>query len=184
MECTDLPLVGMKLLCPVVHGDERGFFLETYNERDYARHGIDVRFVQDNHSRSRRGVVRGLHFQTLPGQAKLVRVASGRIFDVAVDVRPDSPTFGHWHGVELDAERHEQLFLPVGFAHGFAVLSEWADVIYKVSSFYDPATEAAIRFDDATLDVRWPLSSPIVSARDASAPTWNEVRGQLERTQT
>lgn len=181
MECTDLPLAGMKLLRPDVRGDERGFFLEAYNERDYARHGIDVRFVQDNHSRSRRGVVRGLHFQTQPGQAKLVRVASGKIFDVAVDVRPGSATFGAWHGVELDATRHEQVFLPVGFAHGFAVLSDWADVIYKVSSFYDAGAEATIRFDDPMLGVRWPVSAPLVSVRDASAPTWGEVRSQLER---
>ena len=138
-------LDGLVLLEPTVHGDERGFLVETFSERDWREAGVECDFVQDNHSRSSAGTLRGLHFQTSPGQAKLVRCLRGRIWDVAVDLRPDSPTFGQWEGHELDDERHRQLFIPRGFAHGFCVLSDLADVHYRLSDYYDPATEALQR---------------------------------------
>src|ERR1700754_2749565 len=133
-------LDGLVLLEPVVHGDERGFFLESYSEREWHEAGVDAQFVQDNHSRSSAGILRGLHFQTAPGQAKLVRCLRGRIWDVAVDLRRDSPTYGQWEGYELDDDLHRQFYVPVGFAHGFCVLSEVADVHYKLSSLYDAET--------------------------------------------
>ena len=160
-------LDGLVLLEPEVHGDERGFLVETFSADAWAELGVDVEFVQDNHSRSGAGILRGLHFQTAPGQAKLVRCVRGRIWDVAVDLRRDSPTYGQWEGYELDDERHRQLFVPVGFAHGFCVLSDVADVHYKLSSYYDPATEAGIAWDDPEVGVEWPLADPQVSERDA-----------------
>lgn len=172
-------LEGVVLLEPEVHGDERGFLVETFSRRDWAAAGVDVDFVQDNHSRSSRGILRGLHFQTAPGQAKLVRCARGRIFDVAVDLRRGSPTFGRWEGHELDDERHRQLFVPVGFAHGFCVLSEFADVHYRLSSYYDPATESGIAWDDPDVGVEWPVSDPQTSERDRSAPRLGEVADEL-----
>ncbi len=132
-------LDGVVLLEPVVHGDERGFLVETFSAGAWREAGVDCEFVQDNHSRSSEGILRGLHFQRSPGQAKLVRCMRGRIWDVAVDLRRDSPTFGQWEGHELDDEHHHQLFVPKGFAHGFCVLSEIADVHYKLSAPYDPA---------------------------------------------
>jgi len=175
----DLSLAGLKLVKPRIFKDDRGFFVETYREDRYREAGIDARFVQDNQSRSRRGTLRGLHFQTAPGQAKLIRVASGEIFDVAVDIRPDSPTFGRWEAVRLDAQEHHQLYIPVGFAHGFCVMSEVADVLYKVSSIYDPKTESAFRWDDADIAVRWPIEEPIVSRRDADAMSFADLRRRL-----
>jgi dTDP-4-dehydrorhamnose 3,5-epimerase len=172
-------LEGVVLLEPEVHGDERGFLVETFSRTKWARLGIDVEFVQDNHSRSGQGILRGLHFQTSPGQAKLVRCVRGRIWDVAVDLRRGSPTFGRWEGHELDDEHHHQLFVPVGFAHGFCVLSEVADVHYKLSSLYDPATEAGIAWDDPDVAVEWPLDDPQTSERDRSAPRLAEVAAQL-----
>jgi dTDP-4-dehydrorhamnose 3,5-epimerase len=175
----NLSLSRLKLVKPRVFKDDRGFFLETYREDRYREQGIDARFVQDNHSRSRRGTLRGLHFQSTPGQAKLIRVVSGEIFDVAVDIRPDSPTFGRWEAVHLDAENQHQLYIPVGFAHGFCVLSETADVLYKVSSIYDPKTESGFRWDDPEVGVRWPIENPIVSPRDADAMSFEELRRRL-----
>jgi len=172
-------LEGAVLLEPVAHGDDRGFFLETFRRDLWAEHGVDVEFVQHNHSRSARGTLRGLHFQTEPGQAKLVRCSRGRIFDVAVDLRRDSPTFGRWEGHELDDEAHRQLFVPVGFAHGFVVLSDVADVAYLCSSTYDPATESGIAWDDPGVGVEWPVSEPLLSARDESAPTLAEIAETL-----
>jgi dTDP-4-dehydrorhamnose 3,5-epimerase len=172
-------LDGLVLLEPVVHGDERGFLVETFSAREWANVGVDAEFVQDNHSRSSAGILRGLHFQTDPGQAKLVRCVRGLIWDVAVDLRRDSPTYGQWEGYELDDVRHRQLFVPVGFAHGFCVLSEIADVHYKVSSYYDPETEAGIAWDDAAVGIEWPLADPQVSERDANAPTLAEIAGEL-----
>ncbi|MEK6328170.1 MAG: dTDP-4-dehydrorhamnose 3,5-epimerase, partial [Actinomycetota bacterium] len=137
-------LDGVVLIEPEVHGDERGFLVETFRDDDWRQLGVGVEFVQENHSRSGRGILRGLHFQTQPGQAKLVRCLRGKIWDVAVDLRSDSPNYRRWEGHELDDERHRQLFVPAGFAHGFCVLSELADVAYKLSSYYDPATEAGI----------------------------------------
>jgi dTDP-4-dehydrorhamnose 3,5-epimerase len=173
-------LDGLVLLEPAVHGDERGFLVETFSERAWREAGIDVTFVQDNHSRSSGGILRGLHFQTSPGQAKLVRCLRGRIWDVAVDLRRDSGTFGQWEGYELNDERHRQLFIPAGFAHGFCVLGDLADVHYRLSSYYDPATEAGFRWDDEDIGVEWPIDDPQVSERDASAPRLSEIADQLE----
>jgi dTDP-4-dehydrorhamnose 3,5-epimerase len=172
-------LDGTVLLEPAVHGDERGFFLETYRRDLWAEHGVDVEFVQHNHSRSSKGTLRGLHFQTEPGQAKLIRCSRGKIFDVAVDLRRDSPTYGQWEGHVLDDEAHRQLYVPIGFAHGFAVLSEVADVAYLCSSTYDPATESGIAWDDPEVGVEWPVSDPLVSERDQSAPTLAEIAETL-----
>lgn len=172
-------LDGVVLLEPRVHGDERGFMVETYRRDAWAELGVDVELVQHNHSRSGRGTLRGLHFQTEPGQAKLVRCPRGRIFDVAVDLRRGSPTYGQWEGHELDDERHRQLFVPAGFGHGFAVLSEVADVAYQLSSLYDPATEAGIAWDDPDVDVDWPVDDPLLSARDQSAPRLAEIAAEL-----
>jgi dTDP-4-dehydrorhamnose 3,5-epimerase len=167
------------LIEPEVHGDERGFLVETFSADAWAELGVGVEFVQDNHSRSSRGILRGLHFQTAPGQAKLVRCARGRIFDVAVDLRRASPTYRRWEGHELDDQRHRQLFVPAGFAHGFCVLSEVADVSYKLSSYYDPATEAGIAWDDPEIGVEWPIADPQLSERDRSAPRLAELADEL-----
>ena len=175
VEVIDLPLAGLRLVTPRVFRDERGFFVETYRETSYRAAGIDVAFVQDNHSRSQRGTLRGMHFQTTPGQAKLVRCAAGVIFDVAVDIRPGSPTYGQWHGVTLDAELHHQLYVPVGFAHGFCVLSDTADVTYKVSSIYDAATESGFHYADPDVGIAWPIAEPLVSGRDQQAPRLRDL---------
>jgi dTDP-4-dehydrorhamnose 3,5-epimerase len=179
VEILDTKLAGGKLLAPPVHGDERGFFLESFRVDVLAQAGLDPNFVQDNHSRSRHGIVRGMHFQ--PGQAKLVRCARGAIYDVMVDIRVGSPTFGAWEGYELDDESHQQLYVPDGFAHGFCVLSEIADVTYKVSSLYDPHSEAGFRFDDPAVGIRWPIAPDrlIASARDSGAPTLAEIEATL-----
>jgi dTDP-4-dehydrorhamnose 3,5-epimerase len=173
-------LEGPILLEPTVHGDPRGFFVETYRKNEYAQLGIHEDFVQDNHSRSGRGVVRGIHFQLPPGQAKLVRSACGAIFDVVVDLRRQSPTYGRWEGHELSDENMRQLYVPVGFGHGFCVLSEVADVIYKVSGYYDPSIERGIAYDDPDIGVDWPADVELlVSDRDASAPRLSEVAAEL-----
>lgn len=181
MEVVELPLAGLKLVKPRVFADSRGFFLETYQANRYAEAGVDCTFVQDNHSRSVKGTLRGLHFQSHPGQAKLIRVGQGRIYDVAVDIRPSSPTFGQWQGVYLDGETHHQLFIPVGFAHGFCVVSEIADVLYKASANYDAATECTIRWNDPEIGVEWPIDSPILSARDQAGPPFAEFRAKVGR---
>jgi dTDP-4-dehydrorhamnose 3,5-epimerase len=175
----DTKLDGVVLLEPVVHGDARGFMVETYRSDLWAEHGVEVEFVQHNHSRSSKGTLRGLHFQTEPGQAKLVRCPRGKIFDVAVDLRRDSPTYGKWEGQILDDESHRQLFIPVGFGHGFAVLSDVADVSYLCSSTYDPATEAGIAWNDSSVGVEWPVDEPLLSARDTSAPSLAEIAETL-----
>jgi dTDP-4-dehydrorhamnose 3,5-epimerase len=172
-------LDGVLLLEPAVHGDDRGFFVETFRANVWGELGIDVEFVQDNHSRSRRGTLRGMHFQTDPGQAKLVRCARGQILDVVVDLRRDSDTFGRWDGHELDDANLRQLWVPVGFAHGFCVLSEEADVVYKCSSYYDPATEAGIAYDDPDVGIAWPDLELLVSERDRSAPRLADVAESL-----
>jgi dTDP-4-dehydrorhamnose 3,5-epimerase len=172
-------LDGLVLLDPEVHGDARGFMVETYRSDTWAELGIATEFVQHNHSRSSRGTLRGLHFQTEPGQAKLVRCPRGKIFDVAVDLRRNSPTFGQWEGHELDDETHRQLYVPVGFGHGFAVLSDEADVAYLLSSTYDPATESGIAWDDPDVVVEWPVEEPLLSERDKAAPKLAEVRDSL-----
>jgi len=181
MEAVDLPLAGLRLLKPRVFRDSRGFFLESYLEQRYRAAGVDATFVQDNHSRSTLGTLRGLHYQSHPGQAKLIRVGIGRIFDVAVDIRPDSPTFGKWHGTYLDAEEHHQLYVPIGFAHGFCVVSEVADVMYKVSNPYDAATECTISWNDPEIGVAWPVESPLLSARDERGESFADYARRVTR---
>jgi dTDP-4-dehydrorhamnose 3,5-epimerase len=175
----DTKLDGLVVIEPDVFGDDRGFLVETYRGDLWHELGVEVDFVQHNHSRSMRGTLRGLHFQTEPGQAKLVRCSSGRIFDVAVDLRRDSPTFGQWEGHELDDQAHRQLLIPIGFGHGFCVLSHTADVDYQLSSYYDPATESGIAWDDPEVGVEWPIDEPLLSARDKAAPKLAEVRDKL-----
>ena len=162
------------LLAPTIHGDERGFFLESYRRDTLAELGIDHDFVQDNHSRSRRGIVRGMHFQ--PGQAKLVRCARGSVLDVLVDIRRGSPQFGQWEGFVLDDVEHRQLYVPDGFAHGFCVLSDLADLTYKVSTYYDSATEAGFAYDDPEVAIAWPAEVELVASdRDRNAPPLQEL---------
>jgi dTDP-4-dehydrorhamnose 3,5-epimerase len=172
---TSLP--GVLLLQPEVFGDARGFFLESFNRRAFEEAtGVDLPFVQDNHSRSARGVLRGLHHQVGRAQGKLVRVAQGRVFDVVVDLRRSSPTFGQWAGFELGAEDHRQLWIPPGLAHGFMVLSDTADLLYKATEYYAPELERAIAWDDPRLAIAWPLAPgqrPLLSPRDAAAPCWD-----------
>jgi dTDP-4-dehydrorhamnose 3,5-epimerase len=164
---------------PKVFGDERGFFCETYRKNEFAEGGIHDEFVQDNHSRSGAKILRGLHFQ-INGQAKLVRASVGRIFDVAVDVRPSSPTYRQWVGVELSDENMHQLYVPAGFAHGFCVLGDSADVTYKVGpSYYADETERGIRWNDPSVGINWPISDPSTSERDRSAPTLDEIEAEL-----
>jgi dTDP-4-dehydrorhamnose 3,5-epimerase len=172
-------LDGVVLIEPEVHGDERGFMVESFSRETWAALGVEVEFVQHNHSRSSRGTLRGIHFQTEPGQAKLVRCARGEILDVAVDLRRDSPSFGQWEAHVLDDVRHRQLFVPVGFGHGFAVRSEAADVAYLLSSLYDPATESGIAWDDPEVGVQWEVAEPLLSERDKSAPRLSEVADSL-----
>ncbi|HEX7058254.1 MAG TPA: dTDP-4-dehydrorhamnose 3,5-epimerase [Solirubrobacterales bacterium] len=172
-------LEGVVLLEPQVHGDERGFMVETFSRDSWAELGVEEEFVQHNHSRSAKNTLRGLHFQTEPGQAKLVRCPRGAIFDVAVDLRRDSPTYSQWEGHILDDETHRQLFVPVGFGHGFAVLSDVADVAYLLSSTYDPATESGIAWNDPDVGVEWPVPDPLLSERDKSAPRLAEVAETL-----
>jgi len=170
---TNLP--GVILVEPTVHRDERGFFLETYHADRYRDGGIAATFVQDNHSRSGRGILRGLHAQTHRPQDKLVRVLQGEIYDVAVDVLRGSPTFGRAFGITLSAENFRQLFIPAGFVHGFAVMSEFAEVEYKCSDFYDPNGELGIIWNDPDIGINWPIEEPILSAKDARAPRLSEI---------
>ncbi len=174
-------LDGPILSAPKVFGDERGFFVETYRRSIFAELGMPEEMVQDNHSRSRRGIVRGMHFQVGRGAAKLVRVSRGAIYDVVVDVRLGSPTFGQWEGFELTEDNMHALYCPVGFAHGFCVLSEVADVIYKQSNYYSGETERGIAYDDPEVGITWPLPTEelVPSARDASAPRLSEIAGKL-----
>ena len=180
MQRIDTRLDGIVLLAPAVHGDERGFFVETWREDTWRENGVPSEFVQDNHSRSRRGTVRGIHFQTHPGQGKLVRCARGAVLDVVVDLRRGSPTFGEWEGVVLDDENGAMLWIPVGFGHGFLVLSEVADFVYKCTNYYDPATEAGIRFDDPEVGIQWPEEVELLySERDATAPLLSAIADTL-----
>jgi dTDP-4-dehydrorhamnose 3,5-epimerase len=179
MQRLETRLAGLVLLEPRVFADERGFFVETYRAELWAEHGVPTGFVQDNHSRSRRGTLRGIHFQTHPGQGKLVRCARGAVLDVVVDLRRGSPTFGEWESVVLDDERHRQLWIPVGFGHGFCVVSEIADFTYKCTSVYDPASEAGIRFDDPDVGIEWPEIELLYSERDRTAPSLAEIAGEL-----
>lgn len=181
MKVTPTALPGVLILEPTVFGDERGFFFESFHQKAFDEAiGEHVEFVQDNHSRSARGVLRGLHYQQPPhAQGKLVRVTQGRVFDVAVDMRQSSPTFGRWFGVELTGENHRQLWLPPGMAHGFIVTSPSADFLYKTTNYYAPTAERAIRWNDPALAIAWPDVGvpPQLSAKDAGAPFWAEVFG-------
>ena len=174
---TDLP--GVIVVEPDVHRDARGFFLETYHAGKYAAAGIQGPFVQDNHSRSVHATLRGLHLQVVRPQAKLLRVIEGEIYDVAVDVRRGSPTFGRWVGVTLSADSQRQCYVPAGFAHGFSVISEAAQVEYKCTDLYDPDSEIGIAWDDPELGIRWPVSQPILSNRDRANPRLAAVRERL-----
>ncbi len=175
MRVIQTTLPGVLIIEPDVFEDPRGFFFESYSQHKYAEHGIADTFVQDNHSLSVQGTLRGLHYQAAPGQVKLVRVARGSVFDVAVDVRWGSPTFGKWVGVELSAENRRQLYIPVGFAHGFCVTSEVAEFLYKCSSYYAPPLERGIAWDDPDLAIVWPVADPVLSERDRRHPRLAEA---------
>ena len=179
MEVLPTRLTGLVLVQPTVHADERGYFLETFSRQRYGDVGIDADFIQDNHSRSHRGAILGLHFQRDPGQPKLVRCGRGRVFDVVVDVRRSSATFGEWEAFELDDRFHRQLYIPIGFAHGFQVLEPDTDFVYKVGSLYDPAAEMGVRWDDPDLAIEWPIRPAIVSPRDQGNPTLHEISDKL-----
>jgi dTDP-4-dehydrorhamnose 3,5-epimerase len=170
MRVLETALPGVLIIEPKVFGDERGFFLESYHADRYRAAGIDVGFVQDNHSRSRRGVLRGLHYQFLQPQGKLVSVTRGQVFDVAVDIRRGSPSFGDWVGVVLDDQDHRQMYVPPGFAHGFCVLSEEADFVYKCTDYYHPQSEVGIAWDDPDIGIQWPISDLALSAKDLRNP--------------
>ena len=172
-------LEGAVLIKPRVFADERGFFVETYKKSDFAARGIPQEFVQDNHSKSAKGVLRGLHYQVENAQGKLVRVTQGEVFDVAVDIRPDSPTFGQWVGEILSAENKRQLWVPAGLAHGFLVLSDTAEFLYKTTEYYAPAHERCIAWNDATLSIDWPLAGdpPKLSAKDQSGAAFTSLPG-------
>jgi dTDP-4-dehydrorhamnose 3,5-epimerase len=175
MEVIPLAIPDVWLIKPQIHRDHRGFFLEAFQHFAYNNRSITYRFIQDNHSRSKQHVIRGLHFQTQPGQTKLVRVARGCIFDVVVDLRRHSPTRGKWCGVFLSDMEHYQLLIPKGFAHGFCVMSEEADVIYKVDELYCASTETTLAYDDSTLNITWPVSNPILSERDREGHSWADI---------
>ena len=176
MNITETSLPGVLLIEPKVFGDARGFFLESWNQKTFAEHGLDMAFVQDNHSRSGKGVLRGLHYQLHDPQGKLVRVTQGRVFDVAVDMRRSSPNFGRWVGVELTADNHRMLWIPPGFAHGFLVLSESADFLYKTTTYYAPEWDRGVRWDDPQIGVAWPLEGvPQLSAKDQIQPMLNDA---------
>jgi len=183
MRALTVRLAGLVVIQPSLHGDERGFFTETYRHKWHGELAIppQMQFVQDNHSRSVRGVVRGMHFHVGDGVAKLVRCSRGRIIDVAVDLRRGSPTYGQWEAVELDDESMRELYVPVGFAHGFCVLSDVADVLYKQTAYYDPAVERGIAYNDPDVGIDWPLPAEelIVSERDAAAPRLSEIADEL-----
>ena len=176
MKVIDTDLPGVKFIEPAVHGDARGFFVETFHEQRYRDEaGITLPFVQDNHSRSGRGVLRGLHLQRRRPQGKLVRVARGEVFDVVADVDPASPTFGRWVGTTLSESNHRQIWIPPGYAHGFLVMSDVADFAYKCTNYYDPQSEAGVVWNDPRLAIAWPLASPILSERDKRWPTLGEL---------
>ena len=172
MKVIDTRLPDVKIIEPAVFGDERGFFMETWREEWFNQHVCPRRFVQDNHYKSRQGILRGLHYQTENTQGKLVRVVAGEVFDVAVDLRKDSPTFGHWVGVLLSAENYRQLWVPEGFAHGFYVTSESAEFVYRCTDIYNPQAEHSLRWDDPALAIDWPLVNglaPSLSTKDSQA---------------
>ena len=178
MKFEETPLPGVYLLQPAVFGDPRGFFLESWNRETFREAGFDLDFVQDNHSRSARGTLRGMHYQTKHTQGKLVRVTAGEVFDAVVDVRRDSPTLGQWYGITLSAENHHMLWVPPGFAHGFCVTSDYADFQYKCTDIYHPASEVALAWDDPHVGIEWPLAPgevPQLSAKDQQGLAWTDL---------
>ena len=175
MKVSDTPLVGLKLIVPDVFPDNRGYFVETYHATKYDLEGLDESFVQDNLSHSKKNVLRGLHYQYPGAQGKLIYVTQGEILDVAVDIRKDSPTLGKWYAVTLSAQNHRQLYISPGFAHGFCVLSDTAEVIYKCTDFYNPAYEHTLLWNDPTLAITWPVAQPIISEKDAGGKRWQEA---------
>ncbi len=179
MRRLETPLPGLAVIEPEVHRDARGFFLESYRADLLAEVGVREDWVQDNHARSTRGVRRGMHFALPPGQAKLVRCARGAILDVCVDIRRGSPTFGGWHAVELDDVAMRMLYVPVGFAHGYCVLSDVADVLYRCSGYYDPALEREISVDDPDVGIEWPDIPSALSDRDGAAPRLRDIADAL-----
>ena len=176
MQVTETPIPGVLLLEPKVFGDARGFFLESYNEKAMAEAGIRNHFVQDNHSRSLRGVLRGLHYQEPNPQGKLVRCTRGALYDVAVDIRAGSPQFGKWTAAELTEENRRMMWLPPGFAHGFCALSEIADLVYKCTAFYEVANDRSILWNDPDLGITWPVAKPALSPKDAAAPRLKDAK--------
>jgi dTDP-4-dehydrorhamnose 3,5-epimerase len=175
MRLLPVPLAGLLCFEPQVFGDERGFFQEIWNRERYAGFGLDKDFVQDNIARSQRGVLRGLHFQNPNAQGKLVWALQGEVFDVTVDIRRSSPTFGQWFGIYLSAANHRQLYVPPGFAHGYAVTSETVLFAYKCTDFYRPATQQAVRWNDPAIGIKWPIGEPILSPKDQAAPLLAEL---------
>ena len=174
-KCSDIE--GLYIIQPEVRGDARGYFMESYNYQDFKKAGLDMVFVQDNQSNSTKGVLRGLHFQKEHTQGKLVRVLSGEVFDVVVDIRKGSKTFGKWHGVILSAEKKNMFYVPEGFAHGFYVLSDTAEFFYKCTDFYDPSSEAGIPWNDKTVGIEWPIPEgkvPILAEKDGKYPPFSE----------
>ncbi|MEI7085382.1 dTDP-4-dehydrorhamnose 3,5-epimerase [Pectobacterium versatile] len=177
MQIIDTAVHGAKIVQPKVFGDARGFFLETFEKKRYQEMlDIDLDFVQDNHSRSSKGVLRGLHFQKTNPQGKLVRVVRGEVFDVAVDIRQDSPTYGKWYGVLLSEENKTQFWLPPGLAHGFVVLSDIADFEYKCTDYYDPSDEGCLLWNDPELDIEWPISAPLLSEKDKLGKLFKDLK--------
>ena len=175
MEIIQTAIPGVIVFVPPVFTDSRGYFLETYQQQKYAEAGIPKPFVQDNQSYSTKNVLRGLHFQLRHPQGKLVRVTQGSVFDVAVDVRKNSPTFGKWHGEIISAENKKQMYIPENFAHGFCVLSDSAEFLYKCTDFYTPGDEVGFVWNDPQLGIEWPVEHPILSAKDAILPSWDAV---------
>lgn len=171
MKFIETPIQGLWIIEPRIFDDERGFFMETYHQDKFREHGITAPFVQQNRSRSKQGVIRGLHYQTAPfEQGKLVSVAHGEVFDVAVDIRPDSPTFGKWFGLALSSENHRLFYIPPGFAHGFCALSEYVDFVYSCTSIYSPQNETGIIWNDPYINVEWPIAAPSLSDKDLKLP--------------
>ncbi len=182
---TTTHIEGVLVLEPKVFGDARGFFFESFNQRDFNQAtGLNETFVQDNHSKSAKGVLRGLHYQVQHAQGKLVRVTQGAVFDVAVDIRKGSATFGQWFGIEISAENKKQLWIPAGFAHGFLVTSESAEFLYKTTDYYHPEFERSLLWNDLDLAIKWPLPSlgshPLLASKDAQAQTWNHLNADVE----
>lgn len=177
MKVESAPLKDALIFSPTVFGDERGFFMETWNQRVFSELGLDAIFVQDNHSKSAQGILRGLHYQTKQVQGKLVRVVAGEVYDVIVDMRESSATFGQWFGISLSADNKQMLWVPPGFAHGFYVTSESAEFLYKCTDFYDPSSEVSVRWDDADLGIEWPTGGeqPQLSAKDADGLSFAEA---------